>query len=111
MKRSGWIGWLLASLLLLQNAATGLAAPAGGNPLEGHLLHDSTGTFYLYHGGLKFAVQVADLGDQVMEAIPTASSTQWETLFGTLPSGPGSGPAGRLEPAPPGQPVPFPGYS
>jgi hypothetical protein len=57
----------------------------------------------VYHAGLKFAVQVADVGDQLIEAIPTASPSQWEALFG-------AGPA--LTPIqPPGLPQPAPGYS
>jgi hypothetical protein len=103
MKRIGWMGWLLAGLLLLQNAAAGLAAPAGGDPLEGHLLQHTNGALYLYHGGLKFVVQVADLGDPVIEAIPAASSEQWDALLGAAP-----GPRPAL---PPTAPTPFPGYS
>jgi hypothetical protein len=102
-KHVRWLGWLLAGLFLLQSAAAGLAAPAAANPLEGRLLQHSDGRWYVYHAGLKFAVQVADIGDQVIEAIPTASSTQWEALFG-------AGPA--LRPVlPPGLPEPVPGYS
>jgi len=104
MKRNGWIGWLVAGLLVLQNAAAGFAAPAATNPLEGHLLQHSNGTWYVYHAGLKFTVQPADVGDQLIDVIPLASSTQWETFLG-----PGSGPDGRLEPAP-RQPMPFPGH-
>jgi hypothetical protein len=103
MKRVGWMGWLLAGLLLLQHAATGLTAPAGDNLLEGHLLQHSGGTWYVYHGGLKFTVHVAELGDEVIEAIPTAQPAQWEALFGAVPA-----PRPGL---PPGVPEPFPGYS
>jgi hypothetical protein len=46
-----WTGWLLPGLLLLQNAAAGLAAPAGGDPLEGHPLQHTDGSFYLYMVG------------------------------------------------------------
>jgi hypothetical protein len=57
----------------------------------------------VYHDGLKFAVQVADLGDHVIEAIPTASSAQWDALFGAAPT---------FRPAlPPRLPEPVPGYS
>ena len=117
MKRIRWSGWLLAGMLLLHNAAVGLAAPTGSNPLEGHLLQDGGGTFYLYHDGVKFAIQLAELGDQVIGAIPTASSSQWDALFTgdaalkPVQSGAGAGPAGHLEPVLPGQPAPFPGYS
>jgi hypothetical protein len=113
-----WTGWLLAILLVLQNAAVGLSAPTGTDPREGHLLQDSgNGTFYLYHNGLKFAVQLAEMGDQAIGAIPTATSSQWDALFAgdtvlkAAPSGAGAGPAGHLEPLPPRQPEPFPGYS
>ena len=103
MQHIAWIGWLVAGLMLLQTAAVGLAAPTATNPLEGHLLQHSMGTFHLYHGGLKFAIQTADIGDQVIEAIPTASSAQWEALFGAAPA---------LRPVlPSGLPEPFPGYS
>src|ERR671923_2115104 len=85
MNRLTWSGWLIAGLLLLQNAAPGLAASANGNPLEGHLLQDSNSTLYLYHGGLKFTVHLVDMTDQVIDAIPTASSTQWDALFTSDP--------------------------
>jgi hypothetical protein len=102
MKHMNWIGWLFAGFLLLQSAAVGFAAPSG-NPLEGRLLQDSGGTTYLYHGGLKFRVQLADLSDQVIEAIPSASLGEWDTLLGGAP-------AVRQLP-PPVNPEPFPGYS
>jgi hypothetical protein len=105
MQRIGWMtGWLLAGLLLLQNAALGLAASAeSGNPLEGHLLQHSSGTMYVYHAGAKFALSLADLGDQVIEAIPTASASQWTALFDSTPT---------LAPVQPSRnPQPFPGYS
>jgi len=106
----------VAAVLLLQNAAVGVAAPSDANPLEGRLLQHSTGTFYVYHGGFKFPVQVADLGDEVIQAIPTASMNQWANLFiDTRPVTPAGAsqhaPAGEYTPALPGQPVPFPGYS
>jgi hypothetical protein len=103
MRRTSWIGWLLAGLLLLQNAATGLAAAGGDNPLQGRLLRHSTGTLYLYHSGHKFAVQMADVGDQVIEAIPSGSPSQFETMFGDSPA---------LAPLRPGVSPPWPwGYS
>jgi len=115
MHRISWMGWLLAGLLLLQNAAVGLAAPAS-NPLEGRLLHDSSGTFYLYHDGFKFPVQVAELGDAVIQAIPTAAPERWLSVFTETPAvapagAPQPAPAGEYAPALPGQPAPFPGYS
>jgi len=81
MKRLNWIGWLLAGLLLAQNAAAGLAAPADNNPLEGRLLEHSNGNVYVYHAGVKFTVQPASTGDQVIDAIPSASETEWNTFF------------------------------
>jgi hypothetical protein len=81
MKRIRWTGWVLASILLLQNAATGLTAPSGTNPLEGHMLQRSDGSSYVYHDGLKFAVQMANVGDAVIDVIPQASSGQWTALF------------------------------
>jgi hypothetical protein len=76
-----WFGWLFAGLLLAQNAAPGQAAPASSNPLEGRLLEHSNGNFFVYHDGVKFTVQPANTGDQVIEAIPTASETQWSSFF------------------------------
>jgi hypothetical protein len=102
MRRISWMGWLLAGLLLLQNAATGLAATGGDNPLQGRLLEHSTGTLYLYHSGHKFAVQMADVGDQVIEAIPSASRAQWDTVFGDSPA---------ITPLRPGISPPWPWYS
>jgi hypothetical protein len=116
MKHVSWMGWLLAGLLLLDNAAVGLTAPAAASPLEGHLLQRSDGTWYVYHDGLKLPATVADLGDAVIQAIPTASPDQWTGLFsGTRPATPAGAPlpapAGEYTPAPPDQPMPFPGYS
>ncbi len=103
MKRTHWIGWLLAGLLVLQNTAIGLAAPDGANPLDGRLLQDSKGASYVYHTGVKFTLELAELGDQVIEAIPAASPTQWAALFGGAPT---------LRQLPsPVNPEPFPGYS
>jgi len=59
MKR---MGWLLAGLLLLQNAASGLAAAEASNPLEGHLPRHSSGAVYVCHAGSKLALSLADLG-------------------------------------------------
>jgi hypothetical protein len=116
MKNVRWMGWLLAGLLLVENAAVGQAAAAAANPLEGHLLQASDGSWYVYHGGMKFSVQVADLGDAVIQAIPSASADQWEDWFTrTLPGAPRvapqSSPAGEQAPTLPSQPAPFPGYS
>jgi hypothetical protein len=105
MKRIGSMtGWLLAGLLFVQNAALGLTASAeSSNPLEGHLLQHSSGTVYVYHAGSKFTLSLADLGDQVIEAIPTASASQWMALFDNTTT---------LAPVEPTRnPQPFPGYS
>jgi len=99
MKRLNWLGWLLASLLFAQNAAAGQAAPASTNPLEGRLLEHTNGNFFVYHDGVKFTVQPANTGDQVIDAIPTASEIQWITFF--TASGP---PA----PSDPGHPAAYP---
>ena len=116
MKRVSWTGWFIAGLLLLQNTIVVLAAPTATNPLEGHLLRHSTGTWYVYHNGIKFALEAAEVGDQVIDAIPAASTEQWDSFFNTsftvTPAGPRpQAPAGEHSPASPGQPEPFPGYS
>jgi hypothetical protein len=103
MKRFAWTGWLVAGLVLLHNASVALGAPTADNPLEGRLLQHTGGTFYVYHAGLKFTVQVAELGDKVIDAIPAASEDEWEALFGAVRT-----------PLPwpiPRNPEPFPGYS
>jgi len=117
MKRSNLVGWLLAALLLLQNAAAVGAAPAA-NPLEGRVLQQSDGTLYLYHDGVKFLLPLADVGDGVIAAIPTATTDQWNAMFATeqgttlAPNGGTDEIAGQhYPPAAPGQPEPFPGYS
>jgi hypothetical protein len=81
MPRAGW------PLALVQNAAVGLADGMPTNPVEGRLLQDSTGAMYLYHDGLKCAVQVAHVGDHVIQAIPTALSRPVERLVRWLDSG------------------------
>ena|SRR5215216_2778086 len=103
MKRLSWGGWLLASVMLLQNVEPGLAASAETNPLNGHLLQHTDGAFYLYHNGVKFAVEVVSLGDQVIDAIPNATLSQWEVLFRE---------GSQFKPKLPNRnPEPFPGYS
>lgn len=47
--------------------------------------------------GVKFAVQLASTGDQVIDAIPGASEAQWDSLF-------------MQTPAAPNQPEPLPPY-
>ena len=81
MTRIRWMGWLLAGFLLVQNAAPGLTAPIGTDPLEGRLLQHSNGNAYVYHNGLKFAVQLANVGDAVIDVIPQAGPDQWRGLF------------------------------
>jgi hypothetical protein len=103
LKHLNWMGWLLAGLLLMQNAAVGLAMPSGDNPLEGRRLQTSSGTSYVYHEGVKFRLEVAEMGDQLIEAIPTASLIQWNALFGST--------ATVKQLPPPVNPEPFPGYS
>jgi hypothetical protein len=116
MRRITWAGWAVAGLLMLHNAAVGLAA-SGPNPLEGRLLQESNGTFYLYHDGVKFLLTTANVGDSVIDAIPTATTDQWNTMF-TTSEGTAAAASGGLDeiagqhyPAAPGQPAPFPGYS
>jgi hypothetical protein len=114
MNRITWAGWLLSAVLLL-NSAVALAAPAP-NPLEGRLLQQSNGTMYLYHEGIKFLLPLADVGDGVIDAIPTATADQWKAIFATDQSTPAPSDglqqiAGQHYPAPPGQLEPFPGYS
>jgi len=83
------MGWMLASIVLLQNAVTGLTAPVGTDPLDGHVLQHSDGNVYVYHDGLKFAVQVANVGDAVINVIPQASPGRWVELFnGSAPNTP-----------------------
>jgi len=101
MKRYAWTGWLVAGLLLLQSATVALGAPSVANPLEGRLLQNTAGTFYVYHAGMKFAVQVAEVGDTVIDAIPAASAEDWDALFS---AGPGMRPSPR-------DPQPYQGYS
>jgi hypothetical protein len=115
MKRFHSLGWLLAGVLALQHVAVGLAAPVG-NPLEAHVLQHSTGALYVYHAGVKYRMDRADVGDAVIEAIPNASDEQWNTLFPTAHEGaatgvPQQGPTGPSYPLPSRQPQPFPGYS
>jgi ABC-type Fe3+ transport system permease subunit len=101
MTRVSWIGWLLAALTLFSSAASGVAAPMRrANPLEGQLLHHTDGGFYVYHDGAKFELLIPDIGDQVIDAIPGASSAQWDSLFTSTPP---------VQPRP--APEPFPGYS
>jgi hypothetical protein len=51
--------------------------------LQGRLLVRSDGTLYVYKDGLKYAVQPADIGDDVIDAIPTADApvAQLDQLF------------------------------
>jgi hypothetical protein len=99
VKRVAWSGWLIAGLLIAHNAAAVLSAPAAGNPLEGHVLQYSTGALYVFHDGLKFSVESADVGDRMIDAIPNATSTQWKALF-----------SGGQSVSPVAPPEPFPGH-
>jgi hypothetical protein len=99
MKRYAWTGWLVAGLLLLQNATVAFGAPGASNPLEGKVLQHTTGGFYIYHAGHRYGVQVAEVGDAVIEAIPVANVDEWNALFDAAPL-----PLPR-------NPEPFPGYS
>jgi hypothetical protein len=86
---------------LAHNAAAGLAAPIGANPIEGRLLHQSSsGDWHVYHNELEFAIQRADVGDEVIDAIPAASPSQWTDLF--------TGSPGVRPVRPTGVPEPFP---
>jgi hypothetical protein len=103
MKRSGWIGWLVAALTLALNATNGLAAP-GSNPLEGRLLARTSGHYYLYHEGMKFSVGIADVGDAVIDAIPNGDASPWQAPRLVGPALPLAVPANL-------NPDPFPGHS
>jgi hypothetical protein len=102
MKQLACVGWLLAGLLFMYAGAPGLAAGATGDPLQGHVLYHSSGATYLYHAGVKYAVGVADIGDTLIDAIPAASSAQWDALFGLSVRQPG---------VPSRNPDPFPASS
>jgi hypothetical protein len=92
------LGWLVTAIVLLLHVTEAFATPTTANPLEGYLLRHSSGTLYVYHAGLKFSVQVADIGDQLIDTIPTASGVEWQSWFGgTTPRSP----AAPEQPAPP----------
>ena len=93
-------GLLVAGLLLLHNATVALSAPTVANPLEGQLLQHSSGALYLYHAGVKFTVRIADIGDQLIEAIPMASGAEWQTVFTDTTGAPPVTPPVREQPAP-----------
>jgi hypothetical protein len=103
MKRRAWIGWLVAATLFAGNVSIGRADQAPANPLEGRLLQTGGGAFFVYHQGTKYALQTVDLGDRVLDAIPTASATQWDALFA-------SGGSPEFRPIVPA-PQAVPGYS
>jgi hypothetical protein len=83
--------------MLTLNTTNGSASTPSSNPLEGRLLQHSNGLSYVYHDGQKFIVQVANMGDLVIDAIRMASNAQWETLFRTsssvTPDAPGPNPS------------------
>jgi hypothetical protein len=100
MKRFSTLGWLVAAVVLVLNATATLAAPTAGNPLEGHLLQHSSGALYLYRAGQRFSIQIADVGDGVINAIPMASQVEWQTLLSNTPGAPGVSPPIPEQPAP-----------
>ena len=100
MKFSSTLGWLVAGFVLLFNATAAVAAPTAANPLEGYLLQHSSGALYLYHAGLKFAVQFADVGDGVIDVIPTASLFDRQRWLTDTPAAPRISPPAREQFAP-----------
>jgi hypothetical protein len=99
MKRFGWIGWLVAALAVALNAVSAVASGANTDPLEGRLLQHTGGAVYVYHDGTKFQLQLADIGDRMIDVIPSASDAEWGGLFTGQPG------------VRPTVPQPFPGYS
>jgi hypothetical protein len=95
------LGWLVAALVLLLNGTAALAAPTADNSIEGYVLQHSSGALYLYHAGLKFTVTVADVGDRVIDVIPTASQEEWRTFLADTAGTTRMSPPAREQPAPP----------
>lgn len=94
---------IVAAVLLSQSVVSAAAAPSAPNPLEGRLLQRSDGVTYIVHNGTRFSVELADVGDRVIDAIPEASPSEWLTLFSPTP--------GFVPVVPGGDPKPFPAYS
>jgi hypothetical protein len=103
MKPRSVLATLAAAVLLAHTVVATAAALSAPNPLEGRLLQRSDGGTYIVHNGARFAVELADVGDRVIDAIPQASQSEWQTLFSPAP--------GVLPEVPGGDPKPFPGYS
>ena len=104
MKYSRWIAFIVGVAL----ASLGTHLVWGQDvdtTLQGRLLVRSDGTVYVYKDGLKYAVVAADVGDDVIDAIPEADApvTQLDDLFTvaaqTAPP-PVSAPAPVVQPGP-----------
>jgi hypothetical protein len=103
MKHWSFSATLAVAVLLWHTVVATAAALNAPNPLEGRLLQRSDGGTFIVHNGARFAVELADVGDGVIDAIPQASPSEWLILFSPAP--------GVLPVVPGGDPKPFPGYS
>jgi hypothetical protein len=110
MKRTRWIAPAIGAALVIFGTAIVWGQDVGST-LQGRLLVRSDGTLYVYRDGLKYAVQPADVGDDVIDAIPTADApvAQLDQLFAsTRDPGPAvEPPAPVAPPAPVIQPGPY----
>lgn len=48
---------------------------------KGVAVRHTGGAVYLYRGGTKFQLQLTEIGDRMIDAIPNASDVEWGGLF------------------------------
>ncbi len=93
-----WIGSVIGLALLVVGTRM-VSGQDVNSTLQGRILFRSDGTLYVYKDGLKYRLEPADVGDDVIDAVPDADTpvAQLDQLFGgadqgvpTAPASPGA---------------------
>ncbi len=71
--RTSWrVSWVLAALTLAISGATGVVARQADLEPHGRVFLRSDGILYVYKYGLKYRIQMTDVSDDVIDAVPVA---------------------------------------
>jgi hypothetical protein len=69
------LGWVVTVLALATSGATGVVARQADLELQGRVFQRSDGIMYVYKDGLKYRIQLTDVSDEVVDAVPDADSS------------------------------------